>query len=406
MKSLKELYRIGHGPSSSHTMATSRAAEIFNNENPDAATFRVTLSGSLASTGKGHFTDKAIEKSFSPKSVEIIWKPELNIDNHPNGFMLEALNAEGKILNKKTDRSVGGGALASDGESPEIYHINSMSKIIRYCNSKNISLWQYVEEAEGKDIWHFLIEIWACMKLAITNGLKTEGELPGGLKLKRRAAGMKRKSITLNQGLKYQGLLGAYAYAAAEENASGGLIATAPTCGSCGILPSVLKLTISEFDCEPKEILYGLATAGLFGNIAKTNASISGAVAGCQAEVGVACAMAAAAAAQLMGGTIEQIEYAAEMGLEHHLGLTCDPVMGLVQIPCIERNAHGAVRAVNCANFALLSDGKHRISYDDVVKVLKETGTNLLSKYRETSTGGLATVYTNHETNTENNNFF
>ena len=402
MKSLRELYRIGHGPSSSHTIAPARAAQKFNSENPNASTFRVTLSGSLAATGKGHFTDKAIEKSFLPKNVEIIWKPEESINSHPNGFMLEALDSFGEVLNSKIDCSVGGGTLTSDGESPEIYHINSMAEITRYCRNKNIPLWQYVEEAEGRGIWQFLNQIWECMQQAITNGLKTEGELPGGLKLKRRAAEIKRKSTALMIGLKYQGLLGAYAYAVSEENASGGIIVTAPTCGSSGILPAVLKLAYSEHNCELEDILHSLAIAGLFGNIAKTNASISGAVAGCQAEVGVACAMASAATAELMGCSNEQIEYAAEMGLEHHLGLTCDPVMGLVQIPCIERNAHGAVRAINCAIFAFLSDGRHRISYDDVVKVLKETGDSLLPKYRETSTGGLSTVYADHETHTEN----
>jgi L-serine dehydratase len=394
MKSLKELYRIGYGPSSSHTMAPSRAAEDFKNRNKDASSFRVTLSGSLALTGKGHLTDHGIKKSLAPSPVEFIWGENQQIMNHPNGFMLEALDIDGKVLDKIAEASLGGGALASDDNSLDIYPHKSMSEILSYCDKENLSLYGYIEKFEDKDIWLYLNDIWTTMRISVKKGLQVGGQLPGGLKLKRKAALIRRKSLSLRRTFKFQALLAAYAYAASEENASGGKVVTAPTCGSCGVMPAVLTMFYNDWECEPKEILYALAAASIIGNLAKTNASISGAVAGCQAEIGVACAMSAAAATQLLGGTNAQIEYAAEMGLEHHLGLTCDPVKGLVQIPCIERNAHAAVRAINCANFAMLSDGQHRISYDDVVNVLLETGEKLHHDYRETSKGGLAKVYT------------
>ncbi len=393
MKSIRELYRIGHGPSSSHTMGPARAALNFKAKNPNACSFKVVLSGSLALTGKGHFTDKAIIETFAPHKADIVWQPNKTIANHPNGFSLEAFDANGFKIDEVIDASTGGGALKSDGDSGFIYSFKTMSEIMKYCKKNNLQYWQYVEEVEGKDIWEFLDTVIKAMRDAIVRGLKNTGILPGPLKLPRKAGIFKHKSLSLNKDFGAQALTGAYAYAVSEENASGGVVVTAPTCGSCGILPAVLATFYKRFESEMDDLLHAMATAALFGNIAKHNGSISGAVAGCQAEVGVACSMAAAAAAQLMGGSIEQIEYAAEMGLEHHLGLTCDPVMGLVQIPCIERNAFAALRSMSCANFALLSEGKHQISYDDIVKVLIETGTNLSSLYRETSTGGLATVY-------------
>lgn len=393
MKSIRELYRTGHGPSSSHTMGPARAAKNFKNKNPNAASFKVILSGSLALTGKGHFTDRAIIDTFAPCPVEIIWQPNKIIANHPNGFTMEAFDSNGFSIDSITDASTGGGALMSDGESGSIYKHKNLREIMDYCHKNNMQYWQYVEEVEGKEIWEYLKEAMMTMRESIVTGLKATGMLPGPLKLPRKAGTFKNKSLTLNKDFGPQALTAAYAYAVAEVNASGGVVVTAPTCGSCGILPAIFATFYKNYNAETDDLLHAMATAGLFGNIAKHNGSISGAVAGCQAEVGVACAMAAAAAAQLMGGSLEQIEYAAEMGLEHHLGLTCDPVLGLVQIPCIERNAHAALRAMNCANFALLSDGRHRISYDDIVKVLIETGTNLSSIYKETSMGGLATVY-------------
>lgn len=393
MNSIKELYRIGYGPSSSHTMALARAAKNFLAKNLNAFSFRAYLGGSLALTGKGHLTDIAIMESFKPKKVEIVWQPDKILNNHANGFRFEALNGNGDVIAYVSDCSVGGGALQSDGEMDEVYKLKSLTSIIKFCNRYDLSLWEFVKKRENDDFWDYLGEVWATMYRSIDNGLSTKGVLPGGLQLKRRAADIKRKSISLRRELKAQAQLASYAYAVAEENAGGGIIVAAPTCGSCGILPAVLRYFNRVFFCVKEEIINALATAGLIGNLAKHNASISGAVAGCQAEVGVACAMAAAAAAQMLGGSIEQIEYAAEMGLEHHFGLTCDPVKGLVQIPCIERNAHAAERAFYCANFALLSDGKHRISYDDALSVMMETGINLSSQYKETSIGGLATIY-------------
>ncbi|MEI6055527.1 MAG: L-serine ammonia-lyase, iron-sulfur-dependent, subunit alpha [Lentisphaerota bacterium] len=393
MKSIRELYRIGHGPSSSHTMGPARAALNFKTKNQNACSFKVVLAGSLALTGKGHFTDQAIIETFAPHNVDIIWQPNITIANHPNGFSLEAFDSNGFKIDEAIDISTGGGALMSDGDSGFVYSLKTMSEIINYCNNKNLQYWQYVEEAEGKDIWVFLDTIIKAMRDSIVRGLKNGGLIPGPLKLHRKAGMFKHKSLSLNRDFSAQAHTAAYAYAVAEENASGGVVVTAPTCGSCGIVPAIIATFYKRFDADVEDLLHAMATAALFGNVAKHNGSISGAVAGCQAEVGVACAMAAAAAAQLMGGSLYQIEYAAEMGLEHHLGLTCDPVMGLVQIPCIERNAHAALRSMNCANFAMLCDGRHRISYDDIVRVLIETGTNLSALYRETSMGGLATVY-------------
>ncbi|OGV20162.1 MAG: serine dehydratase [Lentisphaerae bacterium GWF2_38_69] len=374
-------------------MGPARSAKKFKEKYPKAASFKVTLGGSLALTGKGHFTDKAIIDTFAPNPVEIIWQPNIIIADHPNGFIIDAYDSNGFKTASITDISLGGGALKSDGESGFIYKHKYLREIMEYCTENNIPYWSYVEEVEGSGIWDYLRECIYVMRDSMIAGLKGTGLIPGPLKLPRKAGTFKNRSLSLNDDFGPQALTASYAYAVAEVNASGGIVVTAPTCGSCGVLPAILATFHKKYNTEIDDLLHAMATAAIFGNIAKHNGSISGAVAGCQAEIGVACAMAAAATTQLMGGTLEQIEYAAEMGLEHHLGLTCDPVMGLVQIPCIERNAHAALRAYNCANFALLSDGKHRISYDNIVKVLIETGKNLSSLYRETSTGGLATVY-------------
>ncbi|MBR5484769.1 MAG: L-serine ammonia-lyase [Alistipes sp.] len=397
MESLKELYKIGNGPSSSHTMGPKKAAEQFLARCGNVDSFRVTLHGSLAATGKGHLTDTAIRAVLEPVApVEIVWKPEVVLPYHTNGMLFEALK-DGAVTDEWTIYSVGGGSIASPDMPLEtqrkIYPITTAEEILEWCDKEGKTLWEFVQDFEDDDIWEYLEMIWKSMMQTIDNGLNNDGVLPGGLKVARKASTYWLKAKEYGPTVSNRSRLYSYALATAEENASGGEVVTAPTCGSCGVLPAVLKHLNKLNDYRPVRLLRALATAGVFGNIAKTNASISGAEVGCQGEIGVACAMAAAAACQLMGGTPAQIEYAAEMALEHHLGLTCDPVCGLVQIPCIERNAVAAARAIDSATFAILSDGKHRVNYDRVVAVMKETGHNLPSLYRETAEGGLAKHY-------------
>ncbi len=396
MQSITEIFRVGYGPSSSHTMGPRHAAEQFRAGTPQAAAYRATLYSSLAATGRGHRTDVALQAAFAPLPVELVWKPEEALPEHPNGMEFEALDANGQRLDFWRGYSVGGGAIRAEGETLEtrtVYALSNMQDILRYCTGEGKTFWEFVEENEGPQIWDFLAEILRVMMNSIERGLSAEGVLPGGLGLPRHAWTVYRKIQVTGGNLKKEGFLPAYALAVAEENAVSGEIVTAPTCGSAGVLPAVLRHTQDTLPAPERSLLHALATAGLIGNLIKKNASISGAEVGCQGEVGSACAMAAAAATQLMGGSIRQIEYAAEMGLEHHLGLTCDPVNGLVQIPCIERNAFAAMRAVDCAAFALYSDGSHRISFDEVVKVMKRTGHDLPHVYRETAEGGLAIVY-------------
>ncbi len=393
MESIKELYKIGKGPSSSHTMGPKRAAEQFLARNTTATAFRVTLYGSLAATGKGHMTNVAIIEVMEPVApTEIVWMPETVLDFHPNGMKFEALEGE-KVVDEWTVFSVGGGTIASSAEEVKknsIYPLTTMEEIIEWCDHEGATFWEYVEKYEGKEIWDYLRTIWAAMKDSIDRGLEREGVLPGGLGVRRKAASYYIKAKGYRGSLNSRGNLYAYALAVSEENAAGGDIVTAPTCGSCGVLPGVIYYLYVYKEFREIRILQALATAALFGNIAKANASISGAEVGCQGEIGVACAMAAAAACQLYGGTLAQIEYAAEMALEHHLGLTCDPVCGLVQVPCIERNAVAAARALDANIYATYSDGKHMVSYDRVVEVMKVTGQDLPSLYRETAEGGLA----------------
>lgn len=393
MKSLYELYRIGNGPSSSHTMAPKRAIIQFLKKYPAAAAFRVTLYGSMAATGRGHLTDVALTEAVADKAVEIIWKPEEELSDNYNGIHFEAVDGSGNILGETNEYSSGGGALLSDKSSSEIYSEGNLSTILEICGNKKISFWKYVIEREGEELPPYLAKIWHVMEASINKGINRTGILPGSIKLARKSNIFYLKSSNLESEFKADALVSAYAYAVSEESASGGQIVTAPTCGSSGVLPAVLYSLQQRLNFTETDIVRALATAGLFGNIVKRNGSISGACVGCQGEIGTACAMAAAASTQLLGGTPAQIEYAAEMGLEHHLGLTCDPVKGMVQIPCIERNAHAALRAFDCAHFALLSDGSHRISFDDVVAVMLETGQSLSKKYKETSTGGLARIY-------------
>ena len=399
MKSIKELYRIGTGPSSSHTMGPRKAAEIFLKRHPDAAAFKVTLYGSLAATGKGHMTDVAITDTLQPQApVEIVWQPKVFLPFHPNGMTFAATDTNGKLLENWTVYSIGGGALAENkesapAESPDVYGMNSMTDILNWCEHTGKSYWEYVKECESSDLWDYLAEVWKTMQESIRRGLEAEGVLPGPLNLRRKAATYYIKATGYRQSLQSRGLVFAYALAVSEENASGGRIVTAPTCGSCGVVPAVLYHLQKSRDFSDLRILRALATAGLVGNIVKQNASISGAEVGCQGEVGVACAMASAAANQLFGGSPAQIEYAAEMGLEHHLGMTCDPVCGLVQIPCIERNAYAAARALDANLYSAFTDGGHRVSFDKVVEVMKQTGHDLPSLYKETSEGGLAKDY-------------
>ena len=396
MESLKELFRIGIGPSSSHSMGPKRAAEIFLSRNPTAKGFSVLLYGSLAATGKGHLTDKVLEKTFKNYPLKIIWRPDQFLPLHPNGMEFEALDQTNQVISFWQVYSVGGGALLSQDEAASrvlVYSLKTMDNILTYCKNSNKNFWEIVQESEGEEIWNILIEIWQAMNASIERGLNTEGFLPGVLRLPRKSSDYFKKAKNISPALQRTCLLSAYALAVSEENAAGGQIVTAPTCGSSGVLPAILRYFKEINKNSDLEIIRALATAGLIGNIIKTNASISGAEVGCQGEIGTACAMAAGAATQLLGGTPQQIEYAAEMAIEHHLGLTCDPVLGLVQIPCIERNAIASIRAINCAEFALLSNGEHEISFDEVVMTMKQTGKDLKSSYRETSLGGLANYY-------------
>ena len=395
METIKNIFRIGCGPSSSHTMAPRRAAQVFLDSTPGTYAYRVTLYGSLAATGHGHLTDVAITDVLSkaaPMTIE--WRPEEVLPQHPNGVKFEALDESGAVTKEWTTFSIGGGALSDDvKEDIHIYDMNNLREIQEWCQQNGYSFWEYVGQCEGRDIWEFLAEVWRVMQEAIQRGLDAEGVLPGGLGVRRKAGNYFIHAQNSAKGLYNRGLMYSFALAVIEENASGGTIVTAPTCGSCGVLPAVLYYMKEQFNIPESRILRALATAGLFGNIVKQNASISGAQVGCQGEIGVACAMAAAAACQLSGGSISQIEYAAEMGLEHHLGLTCDPVCGLVQIPCIERNAFAATRAYDASAFAMFSDGSHRVPFDNVVDAMRETGHDLPNLYKETSGGGLAKTY-------------
>lgn len=398
MKTIKEIYRIGHGPSSSHTMAPRFASEQFLGRHPEAARFEVILYGSLAATGKGHLTDQAILEVLNKKApATIIWEPEIFLPYHPNGMTFRSFNTEDKMTEEWTVYSVGGGALEEEGKPavlPDIYPITKMTDILNWCEDSGKAYWEYVTDVEDDPyLLDYLEQVWQTMQDAVERGLLTEGRLPGPLNLPRKAASYHIKAMGYQHTLKNRGLVFSYALAVSEENAAGGLIVTAPTCGSCGVLPSVLYHCYKAYEFPKVRILKALATAALVGNIAKTNASISGAEVGCQGEVGVACAMAAAATCQLFGGSCAQIEYAAEMALEHHLGMTCDPVCGLVQIPCIERNAFAAARAMDANIYSTFTDGTHRVSYDKVVETMKRTGHDMPLIYRETSTGGLASDY-------------
>lgn len=383
-------------------MGPQKAAKAYLEHHPDARNFHVTLYGSLAATGKGHLTDVAINEVLQKTgNVEIEWQPKVFLPGHPNGMTIAVDGENGERHDEWTFYSVGGGDIKCDhlplDNSPEIYPLNSMTELLNWCNRNSRSYWEFVYEHEDSSIWDYLAEVWKVMCESIERGLDKEGILPGPLHLRRKAANYFIRAEGYKDVLRTRGLIFAYALAVSEENASGGTIVTAPTCGSCGVLPGVLYHLRKVYGYSDKRIIRSLATAALVGNVVKHNASISGAEVGCQGEVGVACAMTAAAANQLMGGSPSQIEYSAEMGLEHHLGMTCDPVCGLVQIPCIERNAYAAARALDANIYASYTDGLHRVSFDQVVRVMKRTGKDLPSLYKETGEGGLAAEIEQHD---------
>lgn len=397
MQSLKELYKIGNGPSSSHTMGPKRAVEIFKNKHPDATKFKIILYGSLALTGKGHLTDYIIKKTLEGYETEIEFNTEYKCEVHPNTFDIYAFKGEEKLAYWRV-YSVGGGTFKVEGKKEisvsDIYKETSFGEVKKYCEANNCDLYDYVCNVEGDSIKEFLYEIWNSMQTTIQNGLNAEGLIHGKLNLDKRAKALYEKKVeNEDETVKQNRLLCAYAYATSEENASGGIIVTAPTCGAAGVLPSVLYYMKEKYNISDENIVKALAVAGVIGNVVKKNASISGAECGCQAEIGTACSMAAAACTYLLGGNIEKIENASEIAMEHHLGLTCDPIYGYVQIPCIERNAVAATRAVEASNLSMLLDTERKISFDVVVETMYETGKDLQSHYRETSEGGLAKKY-------------
>ena len=396
MKSLKRLYKIGRGPSSSHTMGPEAACKEFEARNSGAEAFKAVLYESLAQTGKGHGTDTVIRKTFK-KPVEIVFDAKTPVP-HPNTLDLFAYDSSGKQIAFWRVFSVGGGAIVVDGEKPvepaDIYPHGSFSEIREYCEAEGINLLQYAVRFEGEEIIPYFAKIWSAMQKSIEKGLSKSGTLPGGLNTERKAK-LLYEPITEGESAETRANrhVCAYAFAVAEQNAAGGVVVTAPTCGACGILPAVLKYEQQMRGFSDEDIYRALATAGIIGNVVKTNASISGAECGCQAECGTACSMAAAAVAELFGLNLGQIEYAAEVAMEHNLGLTCDPVNGLVQIPCIERNAVTAMRALNAVELATFLTPSHKVSFDTVVDTMYQTGKDINSRYRETSEGGLAKTF-------------
>ncbi len=400
MRSIRDIYKIGKGPSSSHTMGPAFCAEQFQEEHPEADSFKAILYGSLSKTGRGHGTDRVLVDTFAPKAVEVVFsdKDPANM-KHPNTLDLVAFKGGEEIARQRYE-SIGGGDIVVEGrrrkttEDDDVYMENSFAEIKQFCTFRYVDLVQYIELSEGKEIWDFLKTVWEAMQNEINEGLSREGLLPGPLHVHRKAKFL-HEQVPQNKHaeLVESQLVCSYAYACSEQNADNGIIVTAPTCGSCGVLPAVLYYLKDKRKLTDDQIVRCLGVAGLFGELAKRNASVSGAECGCQAEVGVACSMAAAAAGQAFGYTIDQIEYAAEVALEHHLGLACDPICGLVQIPCIERNAVAAMRALNAANIAFFLTGTRNISYDMVLKSMYYTGLDMNQRYRETSEGGLAKAY-------------
>ena len=408
MKSIREIYKIGCGPSSSHTIGPERTARFFKEKNRAADFFRVVLYGSLALTGKGHRTDYVLGKVFASVKFEIIFDTEKSDIPHPNTFEISAYK-KGVMLDSVCFMSTGGGtievygegqdSLLTDEKLPDIYTLSKYKDISLFCGENKLRLWQYVMMCEDDSIYGYLKNVWHTMKDCIESGLNSSGFICGGLNLQRKAKYLyNRHHIDETQETKEMRLICAYAYAVSEQNASGEKIVTAPTCGSAGVLPAVLLYEQDRFGFTDDQIIHALATAGIIGNLIKTNASISGAECGCQAEIGSACSMAAAALGELYDLSLDEIEYAAEIAMEHHLGLTCDPVRGLVQIPCIERNAIAAMRALNAFKLSSFLSSTRKISFDLVIKTMYETGKDMSQRYRETSEGGLAALYNENET--------
>lgn len=396
MESLRELYKIGRGPSSSHTMGPERACKIFKEHNPDADSFKAILYGSLSKTGVGHGTDRVIKVTLAPSPCEVVFDNTETELPHPNTMDLIAYK-NGVEIKRIRVLSVGGGKIEIVGyknvDPPKIYELSSFSEISEHCRKNHIRLWQYVEEVEGIEIREYLLKIWNQMKMSIHIGLETEGVLPGGLNVERKAKKLySHQHIDESAQTKENRVVSAYAFAVSEQNADGEVIVTAPTCGSAGVMPSVLYYQQMKRGYTDLEIVRALEAGGIIGNLVKTNASISGSECGCQAEIGTACAMASAALGELFGLETDKIEYAAEIAIEHHLGLTCDPICGLVQIPCIERNAVAAMRAINAVSLASFLSDTRKISVDEVIEVMRMTGRDIPGRYRETAEGGLATL--------------
>lgn len=397
MKSLRELYRIGRGPSSSHTMASEAACVAMRRAFPDATSFEVTFYGSLSKTGIGHGSDRAVKFAFESLPVKVIFDNATDNLHHPNTMRITAFSGD-TVLASRLAFSIGGGEILFEGENPHesdtVYPERSFDEIRRFCEENQINLAQYVELREGTQIREYLRTVLCQMKATVNTGLAASGIIPGGLEIKRRAHILRTKGEAMEYGHEKEiYLLSAFAYAASEENACGGIVVTAPTCGASGVLPAVLLFKQCERGYTDDELISALEVGGIIGNLIKTNASISGAQCGCQAEIGSACSMAAAAYASLKGLSLRQIECAAEIAMEHHLGLTCDPILGLVQIPCIERNAVAATRAVDAVSLAEMLYEERKISFDLVVRTMYETGRDLSTHYRETSDGGLAVLY-------------
>jgi L-serine dehydratase len=395
MKSLKELYRIGHGPSSSHAVAPGNASLFLKNLYPTATKVVVTLYESFAFTGKGHLTDQVIIQAFSPIPCEVIFDRKTKTD-HPNTFDV-VMTLPNEIIERRVV-SLGGGAYKVNDplwkEPKVIYPHHRLTAILEYCQQEGLSIPQYVEKYEGPSIWPFLKTIWEQMQKTILEGISTEGLLPGTLKVTRKAKLLYEAVLKNTTPEVYQNrMISAYAFAVNEVNAAGGIVVTAPTCGASGTMPALLKYVVDRDHIPEQKVLEAIAVGGLIGNLIKHNASISGAEAGCQAEVGSACSMAAATYAYLLNMNLSQIEYAAEVGMEHHLGLTCDPIQGYVQIPCIERNAMAALRAIDAAQLAFIIADSRKISFDLIVDTMYQTGKDMDQKYRETSKGGLAKKY-------------
>ncbi len=397
MQSLRELYKIGKGPSSSHTMAPFKASTLFREENPEADSFKAILYGSLAKTGKGHHTDEAIIEGFGLAKTELVFDTETEDIPHENTVDFFAYK-NGEEIAKMRVMSIGGGDFAIEGRPhvvpQDVYKENSFAEIAKYCKKHRIRISEYVYQNEGEEIKEFLADVWAAMKDCVNEGLLTDGILDGGLKVERKARFLLDQQHIDESEITYENrMVCAYAFAVGEQNAGGGIVVTAPTCGASSVLPAVLKYMQEKKRFSDRKIIDALAVAGIIGILVKTNASVSGAECGCQAEMGTACSMAAAALAEIFGMRIEQIEYAAEVAMEHHLGLTCDPIAGLVQIPCIERGAIAAMRAINALNLANFLSSTRKISFDLVVETMYETGKDLKFHYRETSEGGLAKLY-------------